>query len=246
MSEIKDWWDRSAQGYQSEFQLPVDIHYGPSSPNEDELQLLGEVCGRHVLELGCGGAQCSVAFALRGAKVTGVDFSSEQLKFARSLAADHGVEVEFIEGSVTELSSIADCSQDIVFSAFTFMYIEDRVAAFKEAHRVLKAGGIFAFSVDHPMFRQIDPQTLLVKEGYFADGPVVDDWGEFGETILHPYTVSSLFDTLMAAGFAVQRIIEPDSRKRYSYDPWFGHNGIYVPRILDLVPPTIIFKSLKV
>ena len=44
--DIEDWWDRRSKDYQDECQIPVDIHYGPSSPNEDELNLLGDVEGR--------------------------------------------------------------------------------------------------------------------------------------------------------------------------------------------------------
>ena len=49
----------------------------------------------------------------------------------------------------------------------------------------------------------------------------------------------------MNAGLTVERLIEPDSRIRYSYDPRSGRRGVYYPKILDMVPPTLIFKSVK-
>ena len=243
--DIKDWWDRTARAYQDDCKIPVDIHYGPSSPNEDELGLLGELDGRAVLELGCGGAQCSVAFALKGARVTAIDFSAEQLKFARDLAAEHGVEIDFMQRDVTDLSPIPSNSRDIVFSAFTLMYVEDRPAVFRDVRRVLKPGGVFAFSVDHPMFRKVDLSDLSIVESYHEIGPAVDDLGELGQTVLYRYRISDLHDGLVDAGLTVERVIEPDSRKRYAYDPWFGRWGVYVPRVLDMVPPTIIFKATK-
>ena len=79
-------WDRHAAAYQAGAQLPTDTaHYGPDIPDESELRLLGDLKGKRVLELGCGGAQCSIAFARQGATAIGVDFCAEQLAFARRL-----------------------------------------------------------------------------------------------------------------------------------------------------------------
>ena len=244
-AEIKDWWEEHAKTYQDGCQLPVDIHYGPSSPNEDELKLLGDLAGRDVLELGCGGAQCAIAFALRGARVTGLDLSEEQLKFAETLAAEHGVEITLMQHDVSDLSPIAADSQDIVFSAFALMFVEDRARAFREAFRVLRPGGTFVFSLDHPFFRKVDVESLKVVESYHETGPAIDDMGELGRVTIYRYNLADLHQALVDAGFRVERLIEPDARIRYDHDPWFGHFGVYVPRMLDMVPPTVIFKSLK-
>src|SRR5438132_12891509 len=73
-------WDRFAAAYQSGAQLPTSTaHYGPAIPTEAELRLLGDLKGKRVLELGCGGAQCAIAFVKQGASAIGVDFSAEQL-----------------------------------------------------------------------------------------------------------------------------------------------------------------------
>src|SRR5690348_4301209 len=93
--EAKRFWENYGPHYQRDCKIPVDVHYGPGSPNEADLQLIGSVEGKHVLEVGCGGAQCSVAFALQGAIVTAVDIAASQLAFARDLAASHGVSIDF-------------------------------------------------------------------------------------------------------------------------------------------------------
>ena len=243
--EIKDWWEANAKTYQEGCRLPVDIHYGPSSPNEDELNLLGDVAGRDVLELGCGGAQCAVAFALRGARVTGLDVSEQQLKFARALAAENGVDITLMQQDMRDLDAIADESQDIVFSAFALMYVEDRAKVFREVYRVLRPSGTFVFSLDHPFFRKVDVETMAVVESYHETGPAIDDMGELGRVTIYRYTIASLHQALVDAGLTVDRLIEPDARIRYDYDPWFGHFGVYLPKMLDMMPPTIIFKSVK-
>ena len=244
-SDIEDWWDKTSEAYQEACEIPIDIHYGPSSPNEDELKLLGELAGKRVLELGCGGGQCSIAFALRGAQVTGIDFAEGQIAFARKLAVEHGVEVDFLQHDVKDLSLFAEASQDIVFSAFALMYLEDRQQVFREVRRVLKPGGVLAFSLDHPLFRKVDLESLKIVESYNETGPAVDDLGSLGTTTMYRYRIADLHNDLVAAGLVVDRLIEPDSRKRYDYDPWFGRWGVYLPKVLDLVPPTLIFRAVK-
>lgn len=244
-SDTKAWWEGYSETYQDKTQIPVDIHYGPSCPNEDELNLLGSLKDRDVLEIGCGGAQCSVAFALRGARVTALDLSAEQLKFARALAARHAVEIDLVQHDMGDLAPIDSDSQDIVFSAFALQFVADRTKTFGEVRRVLRPGGIFVFSIDHPFFRRVDRETLTLTESYNETGPYVDSRGEHGEVTIYLDNVAGLHRSLVDAGLTVERIIEPDSRIRYSYDPWFGRRDEYVPKILDMVPPTIIFKSVK-
>jgi hypothetical protein len=52
------------------------------------------------------------------------------------------------------------------------------------------------------------------------------------------------FNLLVEAGFVVERMVEPDSRQRYPYDPWYGLWSNTAER-LRLFPATIIFKSRK-
>jgi SAM-dependent methyltransferase len=58
---------------------------------ESQLGVLGEVAGRTVLELGCGGAQWSVALARAGARVIGLELSEGRLAHARQRVRATGV-----------------------------------------------------------------------------------------------------------------------------------------------------------
>ena len=209
-SDTKDWWEGYAEAYQDRTRIPVDIHYGPSSPNEDELNLLGDLEDRDVLEIGCGGAQCSVAFALRGARVTALDLSAEQLRFAKALAARHQVEIDFVQHDMGDLAPIPPDSKDIVFSAFALQFVADRTRTFREVRRVLRPGGVFVFSLDHPLFRKVDRETLELVESYNETGPLVDDRGEFGQVMIHRDTIAGLHQALVDAGLTMERIIEPE------------------------------------
>ena len=59
---------------------------------ETEIRMLGDVAGKDVVELGCGTAYVSAWLARRGARVTGVDLTAEQLETARRMQAEHGLE----------------------------------------------------------------------------------------------------------------------------------------------------------
>ena len=58
---------------------------------EAELQILGDVAGLDVLELGCGAAQWSIGLARLGARPVGLDLSARQLEYARRAMAVAGL-----------------------------------------------------------------------------------------------------------------------------------------------------------
>ena len=65
--------------------LPTDVvTYGPDVAREDTLRLLGNVDGKRILDLGCGAGHNAIALARQGAKVIGVDESSDQVAEARA------------------------------------------------------------------------------------------------------------------------------------------------------------------
>jgi len=243
--EVKKWWEYSSQYYQKECKIPADIHYGPGSPNEKYFKLLGNLKGKKVLEIGCGGAQCGIAMAKQGAEVTGIDISEEQLKFAKRLAEKNKVKINLIQGSFQDLSKMNANSYDLAFSAFAFHYSPDLKKLFKQTNRILKKKGLFVFSLDHPFFRTVDSKTLKLKNSYFKIGKWVETFTDpTKKFVMYDHTVSEIYDNIIESGFAVERIIEPDSRKRYKCDPWYGLWD-YTPKLLKMVPPTIIFKCRK-
>jgi hypothetical protein len=56
--------------------------------------------------------------------------------------------------------------------------------------------------------------------------------------------LSDIYNSLIYAGFYVERIIEPDSSKNYN-EPWRGLWNYYTKELMDHVPPVIIFKCRK-
>ena len=117
---------------------------------EAELQILGDVAGRDVLELGCGAAQWSIALARAGARAVGLDLSDRQLEHARRLVAEAGVEVRLVHASA-EAVPLADASFDMVFCDHGAMTFADPYRTVPEVARLLRPGGLFAFNHATPI-----------------------------------------------------------------------------------------------
>jgi ubiquinone/menaquinone biosynthesis C-methylase UbiE len=174
---VKRFWENYGPDYQRDCRIPVDVQYGPGSPNEAELQLIGPVAGKRVLEIGCGGAQCAVAFAKQGALVSAMDIAAAQLDFARALAQAHGVSITFHQRDMADLAPIAANSQDVVFSAFAIGYVADLRGCFREVQRVLRPAGLFVWSQGRPCYL-LDGVTLRPTRSYFETGMHVYGEGE--------------------------------------------------------------------
>ncbi len=141
-------------------------------PPERDLKVLGSaLAAKHVLEVACGGGQSAVWLAEQGAKVTGVDFSSEQLAHAQALARSKKVRIRFIESNVEDFSMLEDSSFDIAFSAYGLGFVEDIRRTFREVRRVLRQGGLFAFSWQSPMYAITREGTLELKRMLLRSKP---------------------------------------------------------------------------
>jgi SAM-dependent methyltransferase len=84
------FWDRHSDDYQETHREHIgrpEPRWGMWQLPESELEILGDVAGKDVLELGCGAAQWSILLAGLGARPVGVDNSERQLEHARDALA---------------------------------------------------------------------------------------------------------------------------------------------------------------
>lgn len=235
-------WDRHSAAYQAGARLPTDVaHYGPDIGSEADYRLLGDLKGKRVLELGCGGAQCSIAFAKQGAIAIGVDFSGEQLAFARRLCEKEGVKVELHHGDLADLAFLRADSIDVVFSAYALGYVDDLSRVFRQVHRILKTGAPLVFSLPHPAYDTIDDddaeEPLLVRRSYFDQAPIDYEWNGVGFTDYH-HTLSDLFMGLTRTSYRVDTILEPEPLPS-------GPRSQHWREAFRMLPRTLIVRARK-
>jgi len=112
---------------------------------EDELHLLpGDLAGKNAIELGCGTAYVSSWMARRGARVTGIDNSDQQLETARRLSRTHGLALDLIHGNA-EAVPRPDASFDFAISEYGACLWADPERWVPEAARLLRPGGQLVF-----------------------------------------------------------------------------------------------------
>lgn len=106
--------------------------------------VLGDLAGQRILELGCGGGLMAEEYALRGATVTGIDRSVPSLRVARSHASESGLSICYT-GSIAERLPFPDTAFDAVVSADVLEHVESVEQVIAEVARVLRPDGRFVY-----------------------------------------------------------------------------------------------------
>lgn len=101
--------------------------------------LADAACGR-------GGPGLWVA-AQTGARLVGIDFAPSAIEYARDRAEAAGMSdrAEFRVARFEE-TGLADAAADAIMSVDALIFSEDKPAAVRELHRILRPGGRFVFS----------------------------------------------------------------------------------------------------
>jgi SAM-dependent methyltransferase len=214
-------WDQKCDEYQAVHGEQLGTHpmaWGVWSIPEGRLRVLGDVRGKDVLELGCGGAQWSIALTNRGARCVGLDNSSRQLEHARRNQNAAGTEFPLVHASA-ESVPLPDGSFDIVFCDHGAMTFADPMHTVPEAARLLRSGGLLAFSAETPLhFICWDENTNTVdtalKERYFEHRKSDD-----GSSVCFSLPYGEWIALFRRCGFLIESLIElrPPKDARTSY-----------------------------
>jgi SAM-dependent methyltransferase len=208
----REMWDGYSDTYQelhgAQLAGSGGAAWGTNQIPEDELQVLGDVAGKDVLEFGCGAAQWSIALALRGARSVGLDLSDRQLDHARGLMAEAGVEFPLVHASA-ESVPLPDESFDIVFCDHGAMTFADPYRTVPEAARLLRHGGLFAFSHGST----IESMCWPTGEEHASGRLVMDYFGmhriEDDDEITFNLPYGEWIRLFRANGLVVEDLIEP-------------------------------------
>ena len=207
-------------------------------PLEVAYEILGDIRGKRLLDVGCGFGENSLLFARWGAHVTGVDVSGASLAVARQRAEKFGLidRVSFVESPV-ELMDATSRSYDIVWCAAFLHHVLDRLDEVCTLLRKLVAPqGFVLFSEPVRLSRAVKVLRKLM--------PIPAN-GTPDERPLERHdlaVIASSFDIeeprLFGPVSRLQRIVLPDSYEGASQARRWCCNSLYrLDRQLMRLPP---------
>lgn len=240
------WWDQEAEAYHAEHGEDLgdaELTWGPEGRTETELQALGPLRDRDVLEVGGGGGQGARWCAGQGARVIGSDLSLGMLGVAARLdaATDGPAPVARLQCDGAALP-LADACVDVVFTAHGVLaFVPDVEGALREWARVVRPGGRVVFSLPHP-FRWVFPDVpgpdgLLARHSYFDRRPYVEETVSGRATYTeHHRTLGDLVRAVRAAGLVLVDLLEPAwAPGRRDWGGWSETRGTLLPGTALLV-----------
>jgi len=203
----REAWTRNNAAYtdeqaRSSWQKP-EISWGVFGVPESELQVLPDLRGLDVIELGCGTAYFGAWLKRAGARrVVGVDVTPAQLASARRCEAEFQLGLEFVEANAEEVP--LDGTQfDLAFSEYGASIWCDPRLWIAEAARLLRPGGELVFLRNSTVAMLCMPHTGTVTTSLQRPLRALDriEWDDDDPGVeFHPGT-GEMFRILRDKGF---------------------------------------------
>lgn len=179
--------------------------------------MMPDLKGKRVLDLGCGfGEHCKLFVDYGAENVVGVDISSKMLEIAKRENSDP--KIVYHHMPMEDIAQLHD-SFDVVVSSLALHYVEDFVGVVQNIYSLLKTDGVFIFSQEHPLVtchsggdrwtRDENGEKKHVNlANYGVEGEREARWFVDHVKVYHR-TFSNVVNTLLEAGFSIERMIEP-------------------------------------
>jgi SAM-dependent methyltransferase len=160
--QVWEDWTRLHLRTDSDYQEEIKaFEAGMSTLSPIDLEEVGDVQDKVFLHLMCHFGLDSLSWAKRGARVTGVDFSTNSITAAREFAKKHNISAEFLCADVYELPENYSGQFDLVYAEGGILAWLPELGEFTRiVARCLKPGGIFYLRDNHPFRRVIFPAVV--------------------------------------------------------------------------------------
>jgi ubiquinone/menaquinone biosynthesis C-methylase UbiE len=243
-ASIQKEWDKSADAWLDFVRTGKD-HCRYYINNPGMFRMLGNINGKQVLDLACGEGYNSRIMVRKGAIVTGVDFSKNQIRHAKEKENNNKMSIEYFVQNASRLSRFKDNTFDIVACFMALQDMNNYRKVVKELKRVLKTDGRFVFAIPHPCFERNvgrDGIPYTVKD-YFTAKAYPLYWKmkrltKYFKTTSFHRSLSDYTNALRDAGLLISRIHEPKPTKQ----------GCKVhPNLKEnlLIPQSIVIEAIK-
>jgi SAM-dependent methyltransferase len=138
-------------------------------------EVLPLTAGNAVLDLGCGPGLYAERLARRGLRVTGIDYSRRSVEYARQVAADHDLPVEYRYQNYLTLDEEPQYDAALlIYGDLCALSPEKRDTLLDRVHRALKPGGQFVFDVTTRRLRArlgLKNRWYVAESGFWKPGP---------------------------------------------------------------------------
>jgi SAM-dependent methyltransferase len=199
-----------------------EITWGVWETPEPDLNVLGDVSGLDVVELGCGTAYFSAWLARRGARAVGVDPTPAQLETALRLQGQTGLEFQLVEATGEDVP-LPDDSFDLALSEYGASIWADPYKWIPEAARLVRAGGRLIFLRNSTLSSLcMDLEGITERLLRPLHGMNKIEWPDTKEVEFH-LPPGVLIDLLRENGFQLERLIElyppaaAETHEHYNY-----------------------------
>lgn len=238
LDKNRESWTKSNEAYTDQ-RAPVawareEIAWGMCKVPESEVQMLPDLEGKEVIELGCGTAYFGAWLKRHGAgRVVGVDITPAQLATAQRMNEQFGLGLELVEANA-EHTGLPGGSFDLAVSEYGASIWCDPYKWVPEAARLLRPGGELIFLRNSTLAML----CATVGEGVEATSETLQrsqrglhriDWEDDGSTEFH-LGHSEWIRLLRGTGFEIVDLVELYAGNDANEHPYYEFNVAWAQR----------------
>jgi SAM-dependent methyltransferase len=225
-------WKGLAESYEAARTRPDSFDVLMEFPAQ--LELIGDVAGKRVLDLACGSGAKAIHLARQGAReVVGVDISET---FVRDVARlDPPPTTRFLHGDISRLDDIQGLSGrfDVVLLLNALGYADDELVTLRAIRALIEDEGAFILARAHPVRFAVErSESTGVELGaaYHDRSPFSYTSSWDGRTTLthRAATFGDTVNRVVEAGFWVERVVEPTLTEEQRRE--FPHKAAWIDR----------------
>ena len=223
------WWDEAAPLHAASAHYDLaGFRAGRDDLRPFEPEEVGPVAGRDLVHLQCHLGTDTLSWARHGARVVGLDFSPAAIAIATALAADCGLDAEFVCADVFDApAALGGRRFDVVYTGIgAINWHPDLSAWARVVAELLRPGGVLYLLEIHPVvFGVIGDGRTIVNDIIEAPYMAVDEQGTYAVpdaqlantvTVDRAHALSEVVGAVLGAGLVLELLGE----QTFTNAPW--------------------------